>query len=257
MRLMDTHTHLYLSEFDPDRSEVINRAIASGVEKMLLPNIDSGSIPPMLTLCEQFKGICFPMIGLHPTSVKENYREELDIISKTADNGGFVAIGEIGLDLYWDKTFINEQVDALSFQIDLAIRKNLPIAVHTREAMDLFFEVARNFNNSNLRGVMHAFSGSVADAHKAVDMGFMLGIGGPVTYKKSNQAEVIRELGIGRAVYETDSPYLSPVPYRGKRNESSYIRAINDTVAGILGIDPQEAASITYGNSCALFGISI
>ncbi len=255
MRLADTHSHLYLPEFDNDRQEVIRRSVVAGVDKIFLPNIDSGSIWPMLNLCKDFPGNCFPMIGLHPTSVKSDYRDHLNTILASAETAAFIAVGEIGIDLYWDKTFLKEQLEALDTQIEFALKKGLPVAIHTRDAMTELFDMLDSHRGKGLRGVLHAFSGGTTDARRAVDAGFMLGTGGPVTYKKSTQAEVVSYIGIDHILLETDSPYLSPVPHRGKRNESSYIRVINEKVASILNITPEESALVTYRNSCELFGL--
>lgn len=263
MRLIDTHTHLYEPEFDNDREETLQRAFDAGVEKLLFPNIDTASLRPMLSLCSKHGDRCFPMIGLHPTSVNENYREQLDSLFSHAESnellvnnaGSFVAIGEIGLDFYWDKTFITEQIDALKIQIDFAIDKNLPVAIHTREAMPEMLAVLRDYKGRGLKGVLHAFSGTPDNAIEAVDLGFLIGIGGQVTYKKSLQPDVVKAVGVNNIVLETDSPYLSPTPYRGKRNESSYICIINNKVAEILGMSPEETSEVTYLNSCKLFNI--
>lgn len=255
IQLIDTHTHIYSSEFDSDRTEVIHRAMESGVVKFLLPNIDAASISPMIDLCHEFKDFCFPMIGLHPTSIGENYRAELKQLLDFAEQYRFVAVGETGLDLYWDKRFLKEQIDALTLQIDFSIQKHLPVAIHSRESTEELFAVLNRFKGQPLTGVLHAFSGSPDDAAKAVDMGFMIGIGGPVTYKKSTQAEVVRRIGIHHIVLETDSPYLPPVPYRGKRNESAYIDIVNRKVAEIAGITPEESASATTKNASELFNL--
>lgn len=255
MRLIDTHTHLYEPEFDTDREEAIQRAFNSGVAKMLFPNIDEKSLEPMLSLCDRYSDRCFPMLGLHPTSVNGNYHEQLTGLLNQFRPHTFVAIGEIGLDFYWDKTFVREQIEALNTQIEFAIGKDLPVAIHTREAMAELLAILHNYGGTGLRGVLHAFAGTPDDAIEAVEMGFMLGVGGQVTYKKSLQPEVIKTVGINNIVLETDSPYLTPVPYRGKRNESSYLCVVNDKVADILGISPEESAEITYMNSCKLFTI--
>lgn len=255
MKLADTHAHLYLPEFNDDRKEVVERSLAAGVDKILLPNINGDSLRPMLDLCADFPKNCFPMIGLHPTSVNAEYKEALDTLFATVETHQFVAVGEVGIDLYWDKTYLKEQLEALERQIEFALINDLPVAIHTRDAMAEIFDMLESFCGRGPRGVLHAFSGDPSDARKAVDAGFMVGIGGPITYKKSTQAEVVKYIGTEHIVLETDSPYLSPVPFRGKRNESSYIRAINEKVASILGISPEDTALITYRNSCKLFGL--
>ena len=255
MKLADTHAHLYLPEFNDDRKEVVERSLAAGIDKILLPNINSDSLQPMLDLCADFPKNCFPMIGLHPTSVNSGYKDALDTLLANVETHRFIAVGEVGIDLYWDKTYLKEQLEALERQIEFALINDLPVAIHTRNAMAEMFDMLESFRGRGLRGVLHAFSGDSSDARKTVDAGFMVGIGGPVTYKKSTQAEVVRYIGAEHIVLETDSPYLSPVPFRGKRNESSYIRVINEKVASILGISHEDTALIAYDNSCKLFGL--
>lgn len=253
MQLADTHTHLYLSEFDGDRDEMISRSLASGVNLLLMPNIDTTSVDAMLSAAERYNGVCFPMIGLHPTSVKEDYRSQLDKLSLIAAEHRFIAIGEIGIDLYWDKTHIREQEDAFRIQIRWALEKDLPVVVHTRESFPEVFGVLDEFEGSGLRGVLHAFSGTVEDAIRAIELGFMLGIGGPLTYKNSKLPEVVKAAGLKSIILETDSPYLTPVPHRGKRNESAYIKIINSKLAALMELSEEETASATYRNSCSLF----
>lgn len=253
MKLIDTHTHLYLPEYDSDRSEVIFCAINAGVSTLLMPNVDVSTIEPMLSTCAQHPDVCFPMIGLHPTSVDENYKEQLDIILKTAAEHHFIAIGEIGLDLYWDKSYLKQQIEVLTSQLDFALCHDMPVAIHTREAMTELFTILESYKGKNTKGVLHAFSGNAEEAFKAIDMGFMLGIGGQVTYKKTSQVEVVKAVGINNILLETDSPYLTPVPHRGKRNESSYICNVNQKVAEILDMDPEETAYVTSQNAKRVF----
>jgi TatD DNase family protein len=255
MQLIDTHTHLYLPEFDSDRDEMITRAISSDVEKLLMPNIDIGSVGPMLSVAGRYKNICYPMIGLHPTSIKNDYLVQLGELEKVASEYKFIAIGEIGIDLYRDKTFINEQKAALKRQIEFALRSRLPVVIHSRNSFPELFSVLGEFAGEDISGVFHAFSGSISDAEKAVRMGFMLGIGGPLTYKNSGLPGIIKSIGIEHVVTETDSPYLSPVPFRGKRNESSYIRIIIKKLAEIFGEEEGTIASVTFKNACRLFNI--
>ncbi|MBN1107327.1 MAG: TatD family hydrolase [Bacteroidales bacterium] len=255
MQLADTHTHLYLPEFDNDRDEMISRALACGVEKMLMPNIDINSVEAMLSAANRYKGICLPMTGLHPTSVGADYPEQLEKILDLHGKHNLVAIGEIGIDLYWDKSHLKEQLEAMRQQVAFAISKNLPVVIHSRESFPEVFSVLDEFRGEKLSGVLHAFSGTTADAERAGDMGFMLGIGGPVTYKNSKTVEVVKAAGIRNIVLETDSPWLSPVPHRGRRNESSYIAVINRKIAEILGISEEESARVTFENSCRLFNI--
>jgi len=255
MQLIDTHTHLYLPEFDTDRDEVINRAINNGISKMLLPNIDIHSVDPMLSLADRYPGVCYPMIGFHPTSVREDYISQLEELEKIFATNTFVAIGEIGIDLYWDKTFLNEQIIALRRQIAFAIRCSIPIVIHSRDAFPEVFSVLDEFKGETLRGVFHAFTGTLNDAEKVISLGFMMGIGGIVTFKNSGLDKIVKEVGPANLILETDSPYLAPVPFRGKRNESSYICIINKKLAEIFGLSEDEVASITYLNSTRLFNL--
>ena len=255
MQLADTHTHLYLKEFDNDRDEVINRAVSNGVVKLLMPNIDIHTTDAMLRIADKYKDTCYPMIGLHPTSVKEDYLSQLETLETLFPQHSFIAIGEIGIDLYWDKTYIKEQMEAFRRQIDFALRSELPIVIHSRESFPEIFSVLEDFRDRNPKGVFHAFSGNMKDAEKAVAMGFKLGIGGPLTFKNSTLDKIVEEIGIEHIILETDSPYLAPVPYRGKRNESSYICIINRKLSEIFRITGEESASITFNNSCRLFNI--
>ena len=255
MHLIDTHSHLYLPEFDNDRDESVKNALSSGVSKILLPNIDVNSVAPMMSAVSRFKGICFPMTGLHPTSVKEDWKVRLEEILSLHPLNQFAGIGEIGIDLYWDKTFIAEQIEALRLQLTLAVENDLPVAIHSRNAFPEIFSVLGEFKGKNLRGVLHSFSGDTETAKRALNMGFKLGIGGIVTFKNSGLDEVIRSIGPSDLILETDSPYLAPVPHRGKRNESSYICIINRKLADLFGMDPEEVASITTQNATELFNL--
>jgi TatD DNase family protein len=255
MQLIDTHTHLYLPEFDADRDEIVNRAISNGVVKMLMPNIDVGSVIRMLAATRKYKDICHPMIGLHPTSVNNDYLAALKQIGELANENKYIAVGEIGIDLYWDKTFFKEQVLAFRQQIALAIRSRLPVVIHSRNSIREVFSVLDEFRGEILTGVFHAFSGNIKDAIKAAETGFKLGIGGPVTFKNSTLPDIVREIGLQNIVLETDSPYLAPVPFRGKRNESYYLCIINRKLAEIFGAGEEEVARITFENSCRLFNI--
>ncbi len=255
MQHIDTHTHIYLPEFDSDREEAINRATQNGIIKMLMPNIDIHSVDAMLSVEKTFPGKCYSMIGLHPTSVKEDYVSQLEKLEKLFNTHHFIAIGEIGIDLYWDKTFINEQLTAFRRQIEFALATDLPVAIHSRDSFPEVFSVLDEFKGRNLKGVLHAFSGGIKEAEKAIEMGFMLGIGGVVTFKNSGLAKVLKEFGPENLILETDSPYLAPVPYRGKRNESSYICIINKMLADLFETSEEEIAEITYNNSTRLFKI--
>ncbi|MGC1392026.1 MAG: TatD family hydrolase [Bacteroidales bacterium] len=255
MQFIDTHTHLYLPEFDTDRDEVVSRAVSNGISKMLLPNIDVRSVDQMLAAVNRYRGICFPMTGLHPTSVREDYLSQLDSLETLVTKHKFVAVGEIGIDLYWDKTFLKEQLISFRRQLAFASGEELPVVIHSREAFPEVFSILEEFKGKKLNGVFHAFSGNLKEAETAIEMGFKLGIGGIVTFKNSGMNNVISEIGPENIVLETDSPYLAPVPFRGKRNESSYICIINKKLADILGLKEEDVASITYSNSVRLFNL--
>jgi len=255
MQLIDTHTHLFLPEFDSDRDEMVGRAVSSGVVKLLMPNIDINTVEPMLSAVERYKDICLPMIGLHPTSVYADYNSQLDRLEEIASSNKFIAVGETGIDLYWDKTHLSEQLEAFRRQVAFAIRSGLPVVIHSRNSIREVFSVLDEFKGEKLSGVFHAFSGDAHDADKAAGMGFKLGIGGTLTFKNSLLGEIVKSAGIEHVILETDSPYLSPVPFRGKRNESSYICIINRKLAEVLGVSEEESAAITYENSCRLFNI--
>jgi TatD DNase family protein len=255
MNLIDTHTHIYLPEFDSDRDAAVNRALENGIEKLLMPNIDISSVRAMLNTEAKFPGICHSMAGLHPTSVKGDYLDQLDKLEALWTEHRFIAVGEIGIDLYWDKTFIKEQIYSLRRQIAFAIGKSLPVVIHSRESFPEVFSVLDEFKGTCMKGVLHAFTGTARDAERAIRMGFMLGIGGIVTFKNSGLDRVVNHLGPDHLILETDSPYLAPVPYRGKRNESSYVSIINRKLAAILEKGEEEVAAITYANSCRLFNL--
>ena len=255
MQLIDTHTHLYLPEFDTDRDEVVNRAVSSGIVKMLMPNIDIHSVDKMIATENRYRDICFPMIGLHPTSVREDYLFQLGKLEDLNTQHKFIAVGEIGIDLYRDKTFINEQIIAFRRQISFAIDNGLPVVIHSRESSPEVFSVLDEFTGKGLKGVFHAFTGNIKEAEKALSMGFKLGIGGIVTFKNSRLDNIVKMTGPQNLVLETDSPYLAPVPHRGKRNESSYICLINKKLAGIFGMSETEVASVTFASSAGLFNL--
>jgi TatD DNase family protein len=255
MKLIDTHTHIYLPEFDDDRDEAVSRALGNGVVKLLLPNIDIHSVDPMLSAEAKFPGICHPMAGLHPTSVKEDYLDQLEILEELWSKHKFIAVGEIGIDLYWDKTFIKEQIYSLRRQIAYALKKGVPVVIHSRESFSEVFMILEEFEGTGIKGVLHAFTGTAIDAEKAIRMGFMLGIGGIVTFKNSGLDRIVKTIGPTNLILETDSPYLAPSPHRGKRNESSYVGIINKKVAEILEMGEEEIAAITYANSTRLFNL--
>lgn len=256
MNFVDTHAHLYLPEFDNDRDEMIARAIEAGVLKILLPNIDIKSAGPLVSLSSEYPGIIYPMMGLHPTSVKDDYLEQLDIIEEWLRKDNFIAVGEIGIDLYWDRTFIREQVEAFRRQVALAVELNLPVVIHSRESFEEIFDLLENFKGEGLKGVFHSFTGNVDQAEKAMAMGFYLGIGGIVTFKNSGLDRVIASIGISRLILETDSPYLAPSPYRGKRNESAFIINSAKRISEVTGKTLDEVASVTTANANELFNLS-
>ncbi|MCE5347359.1 MAG: TatD family hydrolase [Bacteroidales bacterium] len=255
MQLVDTHTHLYLPEFDTDRDEMVNRALDCGVVKMLMPNIDCESVDLMLSTEARYPGLCYSMIGLHPTSVNSGFQQELDKLAELFTKHKFIAVGEIGIDLYWDKTYKEEQITALRKQIIFAIDKKLPVVIHSRDSFPEVFSVLDEFSGADLKGVLHAFTGNIKDAEKATNMGFKLGIGGILTFKNSGLDKIIKEIGLEHLILETDSPYLAPTPHRGKRNESSYICLINKKLSEIFKISEEEVASITFENSTRLFNL--
>lgn len=252
---IDTHAHLYLPEFDNDRDQVINAALKQGVQKILLPNIDSTSISSMNNMVDAFPGVCYAMMGLHPTSVKNNYRNELEIVEVELKKGTYIGVGEIGIDLYWDKTFLQEQLNAFAAQLDLSLRHHLPVVIHARESFNEILDVLEGYKNKGLKGIFHAYTGDVEIAKKVTGMGFMLGIGGILTYKKSTLPEVVRETDLHQLVLETDSPYLTPVPHRGKRNESAYIPYIAEAIGQIKNLPLNEVASVTTQNVLNLFSL--
>jgi len=250
---IDTHTHLYSEEFNEDRTAIINKAISNSVTKLYLPNINSNSIDGMLQLEKEFPDNCFAMMGLHPCSVKENYLEELIIVKKWLDKRKFIAIGEIGIDLYWDKTFITEQEIAFKKQIDWALEYNYSIVIHCRNAFDEIFTILQSYSKLP-KGIFHCFSGDVEQAQKILALkNFKLGIGGVVTFKNSGLDKVVETISIEDIVLETDSPYLAPMPYRGKRNESSYIPLIAKKVAELKNISIEEVENVTTNNANFIF----
>ena len=252
---IDTHTHLYDEQFDSDRKTSIQQAIDQGVEKMYLPNCDSSTIEGMLEVEKAFPSHCFAMMGLHPCYVKENVHDELSVMETWLTKRTFSAIGEIGLDYHWDKTYINEQKKAFRTQIEWSLQYNRPIVIHTREATKDTIEIVKEYAPKGVRGVFHCFSGSVETARQIIDLGFYLGIGGVLTYKNAGLQEVVQLIDLKHIVLETDAPYLSPVPHRGKRNESSYTLLIAEKLANLKGIDLTTVANITTENALKLFGI--
>jgi len=251
--IIDTHTHLYLNEFAGDIDEVIKRAGQEGVTKFYLPAIDSTETENIFALEKKYPGQCFAMIGLHPCSVKENYKEELDKVYYWLQQRKFAAIGEIGLDLYWDKTFIDQQYESFHKQIEWALQFDLPVVLHTRDAVQQSIDVIKEYAGKNLRGIFHCFGGTLQNALDIIDTGFYLGIGGVVTYKNAGLAEVIKEIDLKNIVLETDAPYLTPVPFRGKRNESSYLKYVVQKIAEIKNVSEEEVEVVTTKNAEEIF----
>ena len=255
--LVDSHSHLFLEEFADDLPQVMQRAREAGVTHIFMPNIDSTTIESLLSVCAAYKEFCFPMIGLHPTSVNKNNKKELDIVAgQLASSNGYVAIGEIGLDLYWDKTFLREQLLAFEKQVEWALEYHLPIVIHTREAFDYIYKVLQPYKETGLTGIFHSFTGTSEEAAKLLDFpGFMIGINGVVTFKKSQLPEVLKDVPLAHIVLETDSPYLTPVPNRGKRNESARLKDTLIKVAEIYRESPEVVAEATSENALKVFGM--
>jgi len=254
MHLIDTHCHLYLPEFDHDRDDVIQRAQKNGVQQFYLPGIDSEVIDSMLLMEEQYPNVCFPMMGLHPCSVNENYKWELSVVETWLKKRTFVAIGEIGLDFYWDKSFATQQQQVFEQQMQWALDYQLPIVIHSREAMQATINCVKPFAAQGLKGIFHCYTGSYESAKEIINMNFLLGIGGVITYKNAGLAEVIKKIDVQYIVLETDAPYLTPVPFRGKRNESSYLQYVIQKIADEKNISVEEIAAITTQNAQQLFG---
>src|ERR1700730_8771681 len=242
MTLIDTHCHLYLEEFSGDIDAVIRRAIAEGVEKFYLPSIDSGTLTATLNLEKQFPGKCFAMTGLHPCSVKGNHMQELKIVEDSLSRRDYAAIGEIGLDFYWDRSFEKEQYSAFHQQIEWAMHYDLPIVIHSRDSMKETIQVVREHQRGKLKGIFHCFTGGYESAKEIIELGFFLGVGGVITYKNAGLAEVLKNIDLRHIVLETDAPYLTPVPFRGKRNESAYLKYIVAKLAVIKEVSGDELA---------------
>ena len=255
MKIIDTHTHLYLNQFKDDIDKVIQRSKDKGINKFIFPAIDSTHFDDMHDLKNKYPGSIYLMSGLHPTNVKENYKEELEFVVNSLKSHSYVAIGEIGIDLYWDKTYLKQQQDAFEFQIRLAIKNDLPIVIHCREAFDEIFEILDKENCTKLRGVFHCFTGTLEQANRAIRLGFKLGIGGVVTFKNGGIDKFLSQIDLKHIVLETDSPYLAPVPFRGKRNESSYITYVIDKLSEIYGLPIKKIASETTKNAEKVFAL--
>lgn len=257
MKFIDTHTHLFASEFKDDIDIVVKNAINSGVSKMLLPNIDSSTTNNMLQLCNKYPQHCFPMIGLHPCSVKkDNIDKEILHVEEMLNKNKFIAIGEIGLDLYWEKSTLSYQKVAFESQIKLAKKYQLPIVIHVRDSFNEAIEIVEKLNNENLSGVFHCFTGNIQEAERIINLqNFYLGIGGVVTFKNGGINKIINQISLDNIILETDSPYLTPTPFRGKRNESKYLVNIAQKMSEIYEIDINEIANKTSSNAINLFKI--
>lgn len=257
MRLIDTHSHLFLEEFSEDLPQVIERARAVGITNIFMPNIDSTTIDAMLSVCNTYKGYCFPMIGLHPTSVNADYERELEFVARELESSReYVAIGEVGMDLYWDKTFLKEQQTVLDRQINWALEYELPVVIHCRDAFDYIYKVLEPYKNTSLKGIFHSFTGSAEEAARILEFsGFSIGINGVVTFKKSHLPEVLLEIPLEKIVLETDSPYLTPVPNRGKRNESANVKDTLMKVSEIYRMSPEAVGNVTSENALKVFGM--
>ena len=253
--MIDTHTHLFVEEFAEDLPQVIERARLTGVERTFLPNIDDTTVQPLLDVCAKYPGYCFPMLGFHPTSVDATALPKVQAMkSLLVDGHPFVGIGEVGLDLYWDKTFHLEQEDALRQQITWALEYDLPIIIHSREAFTELYELFSKYKDTPLRGVFHSFTGTADEAKALLEFpGFVLGINGVATFKKSTLPKALQEVPLSRLVVETDSPYLAPVPYRGKRNESTYVARVAEKLAEVYQRSAEEVAQQTYDTAYNLF----
>ncbi len=253
MKLIDTHTHLYLNNFDKDRNEVIQSAVNQGVETMLLPAIDSSTYNSMMNLAKKYPANCLPMIGLHPTSVKDNYENEMKLVESKLIEGGFIAVGEIGIDLYWDSTYVDQQKDVFRRQLKLAKEYQLPAVIHTRDSFNEIYPIIVEELTDNLKGVFHCFTGTSSEANKIIDLGFSLGIGGIITFKNAGLAKTVKNVPVESIVLETDAPFLTPVPFRGKRNQSAYINFIAVKLAEVKNMEVEEIADITTKNAVKLF----
>lgn len=255
MKLIDTHTHLYLNNFDADRNEVIQGAVNLSVETMLMPAIDISTFSSMMDLTKRYPVNCLPMIGLHPTSVNNNYEAELKFVENKLTEGGYIAVGEVGIDLYWDSTYVDQQKDAFRRQLRMAKKHKLPVVIHTRDSFNEIYTIVKEESTNNLKGVFHCFTGTIDEAEKIIDLGFLIGIGGIITFKNAGLAETVQNLPLESVVLETDAPYLTPAPYRGKRNQSAYITFIAKKLAEVKNTSVEQVADITTKNAVELFNL--
>ncbi len=252
--MIDTHSHIYSEEFDADRDEVILRAQHAGVTKIILPNVDSDSLPRLLELEARYPDYCYAAIGLHPESVKEDYLKQLEIIKAELERRKYIAVGEIGIDLYWDKNYQTEQIRAFQTQVEWAIELNLPVIIHVRNSHRETIDTLKHYAGSELKGIFHCFGGTPEEADEIFSLGdFKLGIGGVVTFKNSGLADSLMHIPLEKLVLETDSPYLTPAPFRGKRNESSYLRYVAVRLAEIYNVSQDEVDRITTESTCSVF----
>ncbi|MBN1986465.1 MAG: TatD family hydrolase [Prolixibacteraceae bacterium] len=253
--LIDTHSHIYTEDFSHDFDDVIQNAYNNNVKKIILPNIDSGTAKHLIDVSNSYPHLCYPLMGLHPTSVDEDYKQELEAVEYWFEKHKFYGVGEIGIDLYWSQALLKQQEDAFRVQIKLAKNRNLPIVIHVRNSFKEIYKIVKEEQDGRLKGIFHCFSGSVEEARKIIDLGFLLGIGGVVTFKNSTLNEVIPNFDLSNMVLETDSPYLAPVPKRGRRNESAYLVYVAQKVAEIYNVPVEKVAEITTLNARSLFGI--
>lgn len=255
--LVDTHCHLYAGEFANDLPEVLKRAENAGITRIYMPAIDSSHLSKMLEIQKTYVDRCYSMLGLHPCSVRENYRDELSIISDTIEHNQFFAIGEIGIDYYWSRDYDQQQMICFREQIELARAYRLPVVIHSRNAMDVCIEVIREEHKKGISGIFHCFTGTLENAKNIIDCGMLLGIGGVITYKNAGLAEVVAQLPLEHLVLETDAPYLAPVPFRGKRNESSYLEQVVKKIAEVKNISAREVAEATTRNANKIFNYNV
>lgn len=255
MKLIDTHTHLYLESFDTDRNEVIQHAVNQGIETMLLPAIDLSTYNSMMDLVKEHPENCLPMIGLHPTSVNSTYEEEISFVESKLIADSFIAIGEIGIDLYWDGTYVDQQKDAFRRQLRIAKKYKLPVVIHMRDSFNEIYSVVKEEITDNLVGVFHCFTGTTYEAKKIMELGFLIGIGGIITFKNAGLADVVQNLPLESLVLETDSPFLTPAPFRGKRNQSAYIMYIAEKLAQVKNMRIEQIAEVTSNNAVELFNL--
>lgn len=251
---VDSHSHIYSADFSLDRDEVITRALEAGVERIVLPNIDSSSIKPLMDLTDTIPGLFFPLVGLHPTSVKEDFRKELQILEYWLGKRKFYGIGEIGIDLFWDKSFLQEQIEAFNTQLSWAKNKNFPVVIHVRESFNEVMEQLKKVHTPELKGVFHSFTGTHEQAEQIIELGFKIGVNGIITFKNSDLGETIQKIDPRHLLIETDSPWLAPVPHRGRRNECSYVVTIAEKIAQLHNTSLENIAAITSKNAKELFG---